>query len=212
MSFSPRRPSLPVDRRAKVEAAILAATERLLSTGVSFTELGIGQIAAEAGIARPTFYLYFRDKTELMLRLVQMLGLGSFEATSDTPIDLEAITQAYRESIAFFRERKHVMAAIFEVAGYDEAVRQAWESVMDRFVQREVRLLRAEQSAGRTPADLDPETAAEIINWGGSQLIVRQVTSRGPERDESIARELAELQFYGFYRRPAGRGASSPSG
>jgi AcrR family transcriptional regulator len=205
------RPLAPLDRRAAAEAAVLAATERLLTAGASFTELGIGQIAAEAGIARPTFYLYFSDKTELMLRMVETLGAASIEASDDTPIDLEALTQAYRGSLAFFRERKHVMAAVLEVAGYDTAVRQAWDAIMDRFVRREVALLRAEQEAGRTPADLDPETAAEIINWGGSQVIVRQVTMRGPERDEIVARELAEHQFFGFYRRPTATGASQPA-
>jgi hypothetical protein len=62
--------------------------------------------------------------------------------------------------------------------------------------------LRAEQAAGRTSADVDPETAAEVINWGGFRVIFQQVTTRGPERDEIVARELAASQFFGAYRRP----------
>lgn len=202
------RPSDALERRAAAEAGLLAATERLLATGASFTELGIGAIAAEAGIARPTFYLYFTDKTELMLRLVDALGVGMLDATNETPIDLEAITQAYRDGLVFFRARRHVIAAVLEVAGYDPAVRSAWGAIMERFVQREVALLRTEQEAGRTAAGLDPETAAEIINWGGFQVLVRQATTRGPERDEIVARELAANQFFGSYRRPAGTAAS----
>ncbi|NMO57713.1 TetR/AcrR family transcriptional regulator [Actinoplanes sp. TBRC 11911] len=190
----------PVARRAATEAAVLAAAERLLAGGASFTELGIGQIAAEAGIARPTFYLYFADKTQLMLRLVETLG-GALDRSATT-IELDELIRAYRAGLAFFRERRHVIAAVLEVAGYDPAVREAWNAIMQRFVQREVDLLRAEQDAGRTPADLDVETAAEIINWGGAQVIVRQVTMRGPERDDIVARELAEHRYYGAYRRP----------
>jgi AcrR family transcriptional regulator len=202
------RPADALERRALAEAGVLAATERLLAAGASFTELGIGQIATEAGIARPTFYLYFTDKTELMLRMVETLGVGMLAATDDTPVELEAITQAYRDGLVFFRARRHVMAAVLEVAGYDPAVRAAWEAIMERFVQREAGLLRTEQEAGRTSAELDPETAAEIINWGGFQVIVRQATTRGPERDEIVARELGANQFFGSYRRPAGTGAS----
>ena len=99
-----------------------------------------------------------------------------------------------------------MIAAVLEVAGYDPAVREAWDAIMQRFVQREVGWLRAEQETGRTPADLDPESAAEIIDWGGAQVIVRQVTMRGPERDEIVARELAEHQYYGAYRRPGTTG------
>ena len=196
------RPFNSLGRRAANEAAVLAATERLLATGASFTELGIGQIAAEAGIARPTFYLYFADKTQLMLRMAKSLFAAAIEDTNDTPIDLDAITEAYRAEIAFFRERRQVLASVLEVAGYDPDVRKALDTIMEQFVRREVTLLRAEQSAGRTPAGLDPETAAEIINWGGFHIIVRQVTTRGPERDKIVARELAEHQFYGTYRRP----------
>lgn len=46
--------SRPEGNRASVEERILAATERLLAEGTSFTGLGMQRIAAEAGIARST--------------------------------------------------------------------------------------------------------------------------------------------------------------
>ncbi|MEU6203817.1 helix-turn-helix domain-containing protein, partial [Micromonospora musae] len=57
-----RRRSGGSDRRLSVEAQILAATERLLAEGESFTELGVQRIAREAGVARSTFYMHFADK------------------------------------------------------------------------------------------------------------------------------------------------------
>ncbi|MEU6204148.1 helix-turn-helix domain-containing protein, partial [Micromonospora musae] len=57
-----RRRSAAADRRLPVEAQILAATERLLGEGESFTELGVQRIAREAGVARSTFYMHFADK------------------------------------------------------------------------------------------------------------------------------------------------------
>ena len=58
---------------------MLAATEKLLVEGVSFTELGVQRIATEAGIARSTFYLYFRGKTELLVRLAGSLKKQLFD-------------------------------------------------------------------------------------------------------------------------------------
>lgn len=202
MPSTTRRPSATSDRRAAVETAVIAATERLLAGGVSFTELGVGRIAAEAGISRPTFYLYFRDKSDLLLRMTETLGESAFEITEDIPIELEAITRVLARTITFYRERAHLLAAVTEVAGYEPAVREAWDAVLERFTARAAGWLRAERQAGRTAADLDPDTAAEIIVWGGIRVIVQQVTTRGPETDEKVARELAANQFFGAYRRP----------
>jgi AcrR family transcriptional regulator len=40
-----------------------------LDAGESYTELGVQRIASAAGIARSTFYLYFKDKTSPAIRL-----------------------------------------------------------------------------------------------------------------------------------------------
>src|SRR3954449_8153464 len=50
-------------RRAAVEASVLAATEALLAAGRSFAELPVEEIARRAGMSRPAFYFYFRDKS-----------------------------------------------------------------------------------------------------------------------------------------------------
>jgi AcrR family transcriptional regulator len=81
-SITRPRPQGP-DRRAAAVAQVLAATERLLGEGVPFTELGVQRIAAEAGIARSTFYLHFRDKTELLVRLAGSLKEELFDLGED---------------------------------------------------------------------------------------------------------------------------------
>src|SRR5689334_4756637 len=83
-----RRASDGTNRRAVVEAKILKATEQLLVGGASFTGLGVQRLAAEAGIPRSTFYLHFRDKTELLLRLIDTLADGAFDLISSaSPAD-----------------------------------------------------------------------------------------------------------------------------
>jgi hypothetical protein len=55
--------------------------------------------------------------------------------------------------------------AITEVAAYDPADAGVWDSELDRFTDRTAELIRAEQDAGRTPADIDPVTAARVMTW-----------------------------------------------
>ena len=78
-----------------------------------------GQIADEAGIARSTFYLHFRDKTDLLLRLARQTNLQIFEVGEDwQPIagGVEQLVRGFADVIAVFRERSAVIAAIHEVA------------------------------------------------------------------------------------------------
>ncbi|MET8039501.1 helix-turn-helix domain-containing protein [Micromonospora sp. NPDC005215] len=208
-SITRRRPSNP-DGRAAVEARVLAATERLLQQGARFTDLGVQRIAAEAGVARSTFYTHFRDKSELLMRLAGTMRESSFGRTGDWnpsgPGDpLAVLTEVFADIIRIYRTYAPVLAAISEVAAYDEVVREYWAAGLEQFVTRTVKALRAEQQAGRTPASLDVETASRLIVHGGDRFLADHVstTTADPATDAAAARELAATWWYGVYRRPA---------
>src|ERR1700749_3744752 len=69
-------------RGASADAEILAATQRLLSDGASFTGLGVQQISAAAGVSRTTFYTHFRDKADLLMRLAATMVTASLSIAS----------------------------------------------------------------------------------------------------------------------------------
>jgi AcrR family transcriptional regulator len=202
-----RRPAVDPGRRAAVEADVLAATERLLAGGATFTELGVQRIAAEAGVARSTFYLYFRDKTELLLRLAATMGDVSFGMVSawtpEGPDALDRLTATLLGVIRFYRDRRHVFAAVLEVAGYDRTISEFWAGQLQVFIDNGERLLRAEQAAGRTPADLNAATASRVTVWGGIQVIADHVANRPADEDPAVAAEVAANEWYGAFRRPS---------
>src|SRR5258708_30080647 len=72
MATLSRRERTDATRQA-TETALMRATIELLGEGQPFAELGIEQIVRRAGFSRPTFYSYFRDKRELILRLGEQL-------------------------------------------------------------------------------------------------------------------------------------------
>ncbi|WUD71165.1 TetR/AcrR family transcriptional regulator [Streptomyces sp. NBC_00510] len=201
------RPTRQTRRRADSEAAVLAATERLLQAGATFTELGVQRIAAEAGVARSTFYLCFRDKTDLLVRLTAHMKEELFRIGGDWrptgpdggPDGLAAI---YVEQLRYYRERGPLLAAIAEVAAYDAEMREARVREIDRFTRHMTRLIEEEQEAGRLHRGVDATAAAQVLAWGGEQVIARQVAIGDPARDEAVARDLAESQWHGTYRRP----------
>ncbi|WP_328422797.1 TetR/AcrR family transcriptional regulator [Micromonospora sp. NBC_00389] len=208
-SITRRRPRNP-DGRAAVEARVLAATERLLQQGVRFTDLGVQRIAAEAGVARSTFYTHFRDKSELLMRLAGTMQETSFDrirgwdpAGPGDPLD--TLTEVFADVIRIYRTYAPVLAAITEVAAYDEVVREYWAAGFEQFVARTEEVLRAEQRAGRTPADLDPEAATRLVVLGGDRFLAHHVglVPADPDADAAAARELAATWWYGVYHRPA---------
>lgn len=202
-----RRAAAGANRRAVVEAKILMATEQLLVGGASFTELGVQRLAAEAGIARSTFYLHFRDKTALLLRLIDTLADGAFDLISSaSPADgAEGMVAAMVQCVRYYRERRHLLAAVLEVSAYDADARKFWDGQLQRFVDKAEVWLRGEQEAGRTTLDLDATTAARVFVWGGFQAVANQVLTGPEDQDATVAREIALIEWHGAYRRPVQR-------
>ncbi|MEK8108482.1 TetR/AcrR family transcriptional regulator [Micromonospora sp. M12] len=153
------------------------------------------RIAAEAGVARSTFYTHFRDKSELLMRLAGTMRETSFDRIRDWdpsgPGDqLKALTEVFTDVIRIYRTYAPVLAAVSEVAAYDEVVRDYWAAGLEQFVARTVQALDVEQQAGRTPADLDVTTASRLIVHGGDRFLADHVstTEAAPDTDAAAAR------------------------
>jgi AcrR family transcriptional regulator len=205
MASTTRRRTAQVGRPTTAQADIMAATRRLLSEGTSFTELGVQEICAAAGVARSTFYSHFRDKIDLLMRLATDLTAPSFDTTSAwQPADgLDRLVETFAQVLKIFREHTPVRRAVAEVASYDATVRAFWSEQIKLFTDRTITAIVHEQEAGRTPAGVDPVSATRVVVIGGEQAIVDQVTTGDPATDAGFARELAETWWYGVYRRPA---------
>ena len=153
----------PTPKRAAVQAAVLAATEELLSEGASYADLNIERIANRAGISRTAFYFYFRDKRDLLTQLtadVAELLYQQAEIWFSGEGDPDAeIREALTNIAALYDEHGVLLRAIVEVATYDEQVALAWHGLLGRFVDATRRRIEAEQAARRAVAQHAHATA-----------------------------------------------------
>jgi AcrR family transcriptional regulator len=207
MPSTTRRHSPTEDRRPIVEAEILTATEQLLRDGHKFTDIGVRQIVEQAGVARSSFYVSFRDKTDLLIRLAGTLKQQIFDFAKDwTPVGenggRETLTGVYLSMIQFYRQHAELLAAINEVANYDHDVEQFWNSQLNRLTELTASLIAEEQAAGRTDSAINPTVLAQVLTWDGDRVIARHVATNDSANDAQVARELAMVRWHGAYRRP----------
>lgn len=204
-----RRPSASPQRRAAVEEQVARAARRLLAQGISFSDITMQQIADEAGIARSTTYLYFKEKSALLMHLAGNISDDSFAIMSrwnpQEPGALDRLTAALLKVIRHYRANADIFAAINEVAGYDRAVREYWDAALNKFIGLSEEVMRGEQRAGRARANLDALTAAKVVIYGGSRVIADVVANGDPHRDRVVAAELAAQQWFGAIRAPGKR-------
>jgi AcrR family transcriptional regulator len=181
--------------RATVTARVTEAVERLLLEGHGYTSIGVQRIAKEAGIARSTFYLYFPDKSALLIAIAESATADLFAAAGPWAqfgfTDLEMLERTVEGIITQQRRHAALLAAVAEIAAYDEAVATFWRSRVGSFIDLLRERIEEGQGAGTIAAALDSATTAAWITWGTERLIAQHVAERPARQDASLARDLS---------------------
>jgi len=191
------------DRRAAAEADILAALGRLLADGASFTELGVQQIAEEAGIGRSTFYIHFRDKTDLLIRLAEQSTRELFAVAAGwTDSDeREVLVDTLRVVIEQRREHAPALRALEEVAHYDADVAEAWRRMVGSNVELVRKRVERDQERGLIAADVNAELTASFLTWGTERFVGQHVDAGCDARDGEVAESIARTVWLAMYGR-----------
>ena len=158
----------PRRRRSPEEATaeIITAAEALLRER-PFRELTVDEVMRRTDLSRPSFYVYFRDRAQLVLRVVERIGGELVEATRPWYEEGGAGPAQAREGLArvveVYRRHGPVMCALADAASHDRDVEIAYGALIGSFVDATARQLEAEIAAGRI-APLEPsETAKALI-------------------------------------------------
>jgi AcrR family transcriptional regulator len=181
-------------RRAATKEDLLEATKRLLAGGAPLATLSVEKIVAEAGVVRTTFYLHFRDKYELIEQLateqedwIEALGR---RAISDPDLSRDTIRRVIGEIVDGWSENRATLAAIIELAEYDERMHETWRSIMHSVAGVAAGVFEAHWTvAGGAPDH--PEVFAEVLAWmieRACHQILRDAKQAG-----AVADSLAEV-------------------
>jgi AcrR family transcriptional regulator len=191
-------------RRDELHRQLLEALEHLIEQGESFTEISVEQLAAEVGISRTTFYVYFSDKGDVLGAGVTAIADELAEALSGWwAIDAGSGRADLRAAIAraadAYRPHTALMAAAFQAADYDAGVRALTEAFMDANITS----LREHVQAGQQAGFVDPELpAGDVAIWllwaaeRGFHVILPDLDDAGYERQLDAYTAIAWNTLY----------------
>jgi AcrR family transcriptional regulator len=139
------------------EQAILETAERLL-TDTPLADISITDLAAGAGISRSSFYFYFGSKDEVLMTLVERLtaeleGVVRAMAAGIAEDPRAGITMGIAATAQLWREHGPVLVATSEATATSPELRAIWNATVQRFVDVNAEMIRAERRRGAAPAE-----------------------------------------------------------
>lgn len=187
----------PEKTSSTVEDRLLLAIERLLGGGTSFAALTVDQLAREAGIGRATFYLHFKDKGQLVHRLMGKLtaevvaSAGAwFRDGSD--VDRHSMQLALRGIVGTFKRHQAVLSAIAATAPSDPAVAAAHQQMMDELCRLSRKAIAQVRRKGQATAAATPELA-DLLTWSIELYCTRFVSGFDARRMNALVDLVAHV-------------------
>ncbi len=158
MTTAPRSRRTSSQRKGDAnEQAILDTAERLLEAA-PLAEISIADLAAGAGISRSSFYFYFGSKDEVLMTLFDRLAgelepivRAMAEGIADDP--RAGLTTGIQATAQLWREHGPVLVASSEAAATSPQMSVVWNATIQRFIDVNAEMIRAERRRGAAPKD-----------------------------------------------------------
>ena len=189
----------PARRRRRTpevaEGEIIAAAEAFLRER-PFRELTVDEVMRRTDLSRPSFYVYFTDRHQLVLRVVEHLGSELFTmsdrwlgGSGEGP---ELARQALDGIVAVYVEHGPVMRALADAAADDPGVEQAYGALVQRFVDATARHIEEEIAAGRI-LPLDAYETAKALVWMMERYLILSLGREPLTPAESVGDTLTTI-------------------
>ena len=152
-------------RPEEAEREILDAAEALLRERPAH-EVTVLDVMERTTLSRKSFYVYFRDRHDLIARLVAPLRvaldarIAEVRAAHRSPRELARAM--FLEVATFYVEHGELLRALRESSGHDEDAERVWREFTDPPIAEFAAFIRAETDAGRSHG-LDADATARAL-------------------------------------------------
>ncbi|RFU43114.1 TetR/AcrR family transcriptional regulator [Actinomadura logoneensis] len=189
------------------EAAILTTAERLLAER-PLADISIEDLAAGAGISRPTFYFYFSSKKDVLLSLLDRVAEEADRAIVPRPPSPIADRAAFWRDVltaffAAFGAHRAVSAAADAARADDPEIAALWSRLMTGWVERDAAVIEAERAAGAAPDGPPARELATALSLMVERSMIALFTGREPAVGEDLLVETLLHVVLGAIYTPA---------
>jgi AcrR family transcriptional regulator len=177
------------------EGEIIAAAETFLRER-PFRELTVDEVMRRTDLSRPSFYVYFTDRHQLVLRVVEHLGSELFTMSdrwfSGSGEGPDLARQALDGIVAVYLEHGPVMRALADAAADDPGVEQAYNALVQSFVDATARHIEQEIAAGRI-LPLDAYETAKALVWMMERYLILSLGREPLTPAQAVADTLSTI-------------------
>ncbi len=202
-----RRRSAPKGDLA--EQAILDHAERLLAER-PLAGIAIDELAAAAGISRPSFYFYFASREAVLRTLAERITDELYRSSeawlrrSDESPEA-AIRRTLEANLALWRQHGTVLRATWHAREADPELRQLWDAVSRRFIDATAAQLERERTEPPPP---DARALAAVL-IGMNHNAFLEADRRPPRADRELVDTLAAVWLRTVYGNSGSASASA---
>jgi TetR/AcrR family transcriptional regulator, ethionamide resistance regulator len=191
-------------RRAPEDAEreILDAAERFL-TGHEFREMRVDELMRATGMKRSTFYHYFKDRSAVIIRLLEEIE-GEAAAAAAAWLagpegdPIEAVRTANAGVAEVWHRHRHVLRAVLAGSFHDPSIEGQYRALIHGLTAAVVQRLRLERDRGRT-AVADPEETARALSLMNAAVFAERL-GRDPADDPAeVSATLARIWISVIY-------------
>ena len=187
----------------QAEREILEATEEFLRDR-PFRDLTIDEVMDRTGLSRSSFYVYFRDRHHLALRLLEELAKQVHEdsdawlqGSSEPPDDMRA---AIAGTVTALAQHGSMMRAISDAATEDADVELAYRGVVEGFIDDTAARIERDVRAGRS-VSADSGMLAAALVWMNERYLLQNPVPDTPEDRRRVTDELTRIWMCAIYDR-----------
>jgi TetR/AcrR family transcriptional regulator, ethionamide resistance regulator len=200
----------------RAEAAILAATERLLQER-ALHELSVADIIDAAGISRTSFYAYFPSKMAVIatgLRQVMDQVMVAVEPLhADKGANPEAAVRvSLQRWVSVCKRHGALLRAVSEQWPHDDELRELWSGMLDTMAAGTARVIGDARGAGVAPPGAPARSLAACLMWGYERVLHVALVgdAAGLPGPDAIVEPLTQMMVGGLYGRPLATESPAP--
>jgi AcrR family transcriptional regulator len=183
-------------RPEEAEEEIIQAARELFAER-PWHEVTVGEIMERTTLSRKSFYVYFRDRYELLARMVAPL-----REEGDAVMAGSGIRGTLLGIARIYHANGELLRALAEAARWDPEAERVWRSFTEGPISRIASFIRERVEAGGIPP-LDPDATARRL-VGMNLFAFFDELAGNPEADvEAVVKSLDVIWERALYLRPA---------